>query len=202
MRRGGGNNSQSTAGCCTGAVDHNAPMKRAAREKTAFRPGASARWPALAAGLLWLLAGLSAGYWILLAWGRGPLTAVTGAAAPAVLVDVASVARALGARAPAPAEVAAPAPAVSRYSLQGVVDQPGASGAALIALDGQPPRPYRVGASLDGGLVLQSVGRRSVKLGVSADGPTTVELEVPTPSAAPGVNAPTGVGPTAEAARP
>lgn len=154
-------------------------MKRVAREKTAFRPASSARWPALAAGLLWSLAGLSAGYWILLAWGRSPVTAVAGALPLGVMSDVSNVARALGAAAPAAAAPATSAPAVARYTLLGVVDQPGPPGAALIAIDGQPARPYRVGAALEGGLVLQSVDRRSARLGPAPDGPSTVELSLP-----------------------
>ena len=78
-------------------------MNRAAREKTAFRTGRSAPWPGLVAGLLWLLAGLSAGYWILLALGRSPVTPVAGALPLTMAGDVASVARALGAAAPTPA---------------------------------------------------------------------------------------------------
>ena len=178
-------------------------MNRAAREKTAFRTGRSAPWPGLVAGLLWLLAGLSAGYWILLAWGRSPVTPVAGAVPLAVVSDVASVARALGAAAPTPAaETASTAPAVSRYSLLGVVDQPGHQGAALIALDGQPPRPYRVGASLEGGLVLQSVDRRSARLGATPDGPVMVELTLPAPAVSAGPHVPAGAAPSAAAARP
>lgn len=157
-------------------------MKRSAREKTALRPGPSTRWTALTAGLLWLLAGLSAGYWILLAWGRSPVTAVTGAAPAVAVSDVASVARALGAVPAAPAAGQAPVAAAARYSLLGVADQSGELGSALIAIDGQAPRPYRVGAALDGGLVLQAVARRSVRLGPALQGPSTVELSLPSPA--------------------
>jgi general secretion pathway protein C len=44
-----------------------------------------------------------------------------------------------------------------RYTLLGVVADRQQQGAALIAIDGEPPRPYAVGAQLEGGLVLQSV---------------------------------------------
>ena len=59
------------------------------------------------------------------------------------------------------------------------------AGAALIAVNGQPPRPYRVGASLEGGLVLQAVSRRSARLGASMNGPATVELTLPESAPAP-----------------
>ena len=138
-------------------------------------------WPAVAAGVLWLAAGLSAGYWVLLAWGRTPLTPVSVAPMGAPAVDAALVARALGVLpAVVPTGAAqAPAAAPSRYALLGVVAVGSARGAALIGMDDQPPRPYRVGAVLDGGLVLQSVSRNRVRLGPAVQGPTTVELALP-----------------------
>jgi general secretion pathway protein C len=135
--------------------------------------------PALAAGLLWLAAGLSAGYWVLQAWGRSPVTPVSAVAEPLPQTDVASVARVLGAVPQSQPVAAAPVSVASRLSLLGVVSRPGQRGAALIALDGQPPRPYTVGATLEGGLVLQSVERRSVKLGPERSGPSTLELTLP-----------------------
>jgi len=146
----------------------------------ASAPGGGARLaPALAAGLLWLAAGLSAGYWGLLAWGRSPLTPVAAVAAPQPQTDVAAVARVLGAVPDVQAVVAAPMALASRFRLLGVVSRPGQQGAALIALDGQPPRPYTVGAALEGGLVLQSVDRRAAKLGPERHGPASVELSLP-----------------------
>jgi general secretion pathway protein C len=136
--------------------------------------------PALVAGVLWLAAGLSAGYWVLLAWGRSPVTPVAAVALAPMGSDAAAVARALGAAAPvAAAEAPAPVTAAARYRLLGVVDQAGRNGAALIAIDGQPPKPYTVGAALEGGLVLQSVDRQGVKLGASSAGSATVELSLP-----------------------
>jgi len=145
-------------------------------------------WPAAVAGVLWLAAGLSAGYWVLLALGRTPVTPV--AAAPLALpaVDPAVVARALGLLPTmAVADTAqAPEPTPSRYFLLGVVAVGAEQGAALIGMDGQPPRPYRVGAMLEGGLVLQAVTRTGVRLGPMLQGPATVELALPeTPGTAP-----------------
>jgi general secretion pathway protein C len=52
-------------------------------------------------------------------------------------------------------------------------------GAALIAVDGKPARPFRVGSMLVEGFVLQSVGPRSAALGGSFDGPTALTLQLP-----------------------
>lgn len=133
----------------------------------------------MVAGLLWLAAGLSAGYWVLQALGRSPVTPLTVAPPSAIQVDTVAVARVLGAQPQASATAAAPVSTGTQYNLLGVVAASAAGGAALIAVNGQPPRPYRVGASLEGGLVLQSVSRRSARLGLSMAGPTTVELALP-----------------------
>ncbi len=137
------------------------------------------RTPALVAGLLWLAAGLSAGYWLLQFMGRSPVTPVaTVSTAAAAQPDAAAVARTLGAlpdTVAAPASSAAPPPPM-RYALLGVVATGRDRGAALIAVDSQPPRPYRVGASLEGGLVLQAVTPRAARLGPSLQAPAAVEL--------------------------
>lgn len=173
------------------AVDHNARMRQkpfsqrlvqGSRSVGAGQPPAGTvglrSGPALAAGLLWLAAGLSAGYWFLQARGHGPWMPVQGLAPSAPQADVDSVAEALGAMTVAEQPDAAPAPA-SRLQLLGVVTQGRQQGAALIAVDGQPPRPWRVGAVVEEGLVLQSVGRRTVQLGETRSGPTTMTLEMP-----------------------
>lgn len=143
------------------------------------------RRPTIAAGLLWLAAGLSAGYWVLQVWGRSPVTPVTAMAPTQMVADTAAVARTLGALPAAVPSAAVASAAPPRYNLLGVVAVGTRDGAALIAVDGQPPRPYRVGASLDGGLVLQAVTRRTVRLGPSLEAPSSMELtlpEVTTPS--------------------
>jgi general secretion pathway protein C len=138
-------------------------------------------WPVLAAALFWLGVGLSAGYWVLQAWGRTPVVPVAGAPLLGSEPDSALVARALGVQGPVSVVSEAAAAPASRYSLLGVVASGDSSrqGAALIAVDDQPARPYRVGAVLEGGLVLQSVGRATARLGPSVSGPATVELALP-----------------------
>ena len=140
------------------------------------------RSPALAAVLLWLAAGLSVGYWVLQVAGRSPLTPVAATASLPTAPEPAALARVLGA-APevvAVAEAAVAPPLASRFQLLGVVADGAEGGAALISIDGQPPRPYRVGAVLEGGLVLQSVQRRSVRLvpGGGAGG-APIDLSLP-----------------------
>jgi len=148
-------------------------------ESPAALQTAGRRGPTVAAGLLWLAAGLSAGDWVLLAWGRAPVTPVSVLATEQVSADTVAVARTLGALpAVATAAVAASA-APPRYNLLGVVAVGTRDGAALIAVDGQPPRPYRVGAPLDGGLVLQAVTRGTARLGPTLEAPATVELTLP-----------------------
>lgn len=150
-------------------------------EGAAASGGAPRRAPGLLAVLLWLAAGLSVGYWVLQTLGRSPLTPVAAPAVAPPAPDAASVARVLGAvqvaAVDAPAGV--PPPLASRFQLLGVVAAGGADGAALIAIDGQPPKPYRVGMELDGGVVLESVQRRSVRLVPAGAGASGFELTLP-----------------------
>jgi general secretion pathway protein C len=148
-------------------------------EITPARSAGRKPWPVVLAGLLWLAAGLSAGYWGLQAWGRSPVTPVPALASAPPVVDALLLARALGALpVAAPLAEAAPA-AASRYALQGVVAVGTARGVALIAVDGQPARPFRIGAEVTAGLVLQAVTARQVRLGAAIGGPTAVTLEMP-----------------------
>src|SRR5205085_10798602 len=83
--------------------------------------------------------------------------------------------------APVATVAAAPPPeVVSRFRLTGVMapKRPGAEGVALIAIDGKLPRAFRVGAPIDGELVLQSVSLRTAAIGPSQGKPAVV-LELP-----------------------
>ena len=66
----------------------------------------------------------------------------------------------------------------SRFTLLGVLAGRDSGGAALIAVDGKPARPVRVGGTLEEGLVLQSLSGRTAVLGADRDGPGTVTLEI------------------------
>ena len=63
--------------------------------------------------------------------------------------------------------------------LIGLASQSGDHGAALIAVDGQPPRPVTVGGVVDGDLRLLSVGRRVARLGTGAGDAAALELRLP-----------------------
>ncbi|MEO8542746.1 MAG: type II secretion system protein N [Burkholderiaceae bacterium] len=142
-------------------------------------------WPArLVTFFLWALAALSASYWFTKLTGTSGMSAT----APALTGDAPSVqqndlARVFGpgnpavANAPAAPGVAAPDPA-ARLRLLGVVANRAHSGVALISVDGQPPRPYRVGSALDGGWTLQQVGIRSATLAPTASGAASLTLEL------------------------
>jgi general secretion pathway protein C len=130
--------------------------------------------------LVWALAAASAVYWAL-KFARPP-------AAPAALpiagtqpapADASAVARLLGAV--GATAVVQSVNAASRYVLVGVVASRSSTGAALIAVDGKPARPFRVGAKVDEGLILQSVAPRRAWLGASTDAPASLALEMPLP---------------------
>lgn len=140
------------------------------------------RWSVpVATLLLWALAALSAGWWGL------KMTSSSGAAALAApstarqpeLADPVALGRLLGA---APAQGAGPlaAPSLaSRFVLTGVVAGISGGGTVLLSVDGQPPKPYRVGSPVAEGLVLQSVQGRRASIGASLRGPEVVTLELP-----------------------
>ena len=156
------------------------PGQTSAAPSAAEGRHASAPW---VAGLLWLLAGLSAGYWGLRVSGQGPWVPLAGLPSSLLVAEVDGVARALGASNGADLTTAAAPAAQPRLHLLGVVAQARGAGAALIAVDGQPPKPQMVGATVLDGLVLQAVGHRSARLGASLGGPTTLTLELPATAA-------------------
>ncbi len=67
----------------------------------------------------------------------------------------------------------------SRFALLGVVASRGNQGAALIAVDGKPPRPFRIGATVEEGYVLKFIDKRKAELAARVDGPSLVTLELP-----------------------
>ena len=91
-------------------------------------------------------------------------------------VDVSAAARSLGA---APVQAVAAPTLASRFQLQGVMAGGPNAGAALIAVDGKPAKPYRVGAVVADGWVLQSAEGRRISLGAVMDGAQTLVLELP-----------------------
>lgn len=137
--------------------------------------------------VLWALAALCAVYWGL---RMGAARALPAGAAPVAQmpepVNPQSVARLLGGQ---PITEAAPAES-GRLVLQGVVSGASGAGAALIAVDGEPARPFRVGSSVQGDLWLQSLQARQARLGPGLRGATTVILELPPQEDAIGLSRP------------
>ena len=91
-------------------------------------------------------------------------------------VNTAAVAQTLGA---APVQAVAAPTLPSRFQLLGVMAGDASQAAALIAVDGQAAKPFRVGAVVADGWVLQSAQGRRVSLGASANGAQTLVLELP-----------------------
>lgn len=145
----------------------------------------SARWWT---GGVWALVAASAFYWgfkVLVTAAPAPAHTQTAAAAPTTRADLGVV---LGTDPPPPVAAAqAPTAASSRFQLIGVLSPRPAhaakEGLALIAVDGKPPKAFRVGAVVDGANVLQSVATRGATLG-PRDGAAMVALTLAPPTAA------------------
>ncbi|MEJ6021068.1 type II secretion system protein N [Ramlibacter sp. PS4R-6] len=136
------------------------------------------RWAVAGATfVVWGLVAASAVYWGMKLSSAGSGSPVAPIARSAAVPDPAATARLLGA---APGAAAAPIASLSsRFALQGVVAEPDGGGAALIAVDGKPPKPYRVGAPIDENLVLKSVDPRRATLAANLQAPPAVTLELP-----------------------
>ena len=143
----------------------------------------AARWFSF---VIWAAVAATAAAWalrLLVPSPAAPLHASTVDMAPSARGDLT---RLFGVDAVPVAAVAA-APADSRFRLIGVAaPRSTGEGLALIAVDGKPPRAYRVGAAVDGDTVLQAVRARGATLGLRG-GPAMVTLEIPPlPAAATG----------------
>ncbi len=147
------------------------------------------RWPSrIAAFALWALAALSAVYWLLKVLGVSEAPVTAGAiSAEAPAANVQHLALALG---PDPAAgIAAAAPGApppqqaqdprARMRLLGVVAGRRSGGVALISIEGQPPRAYRVGSPVDAGHTLTRVATRSATLSPAQPGGQAFTLELP-----------------------
>ena len=134
-------------------------------------------WLRIATLLVAGAAAASAAYWML----KWTTPAAAPPSPPVVFSmrqpDPQGVARLLGGGGHA-ALSAAPDPA-SRFKLTGVVANRSHGGYALISIDGKPSLNYRVGAAVDGNLLLQSVTKRSARLAARLDAPTSLTLELP-----------------------
>jgi general secretion pathway protein C len=157
-------------------MNHNPLMLRYSPSfASAFSASSRAALPA-ATLLVWGAVAFSAVTWGL-RWSATDAAPSNATAAAQALpeVDVSAAARSLGA---APVQVATAPTLASRFQLQGVMAGGPNAGAALIAVDGKPAKPYRVGAVVADGMVLQLAQGRRISLGASMDGPQTLVLEL------------------------
>lgn len=128
--------------------------------------------------MLAAIAAASVGYWVL-TWPTP--TGTTRAVAPEPVtppIDTAKVAQLLGANPNASGAQAPTVSAQSKYKLLGLIAEGARGGSALIAIDGEPAKPYRVGEHLSDNMVLKSVKARSATLaaGLQDNGGVTLEL--------------------------
>ena len=126
-------------------------------------------------------AAVSLGYWAL-KWPVAKHSDRFAAPQPAPLaIDGVRLAQLLGfsGTATTGGALASSANAASRFKLLGVIAQGSKHGSALIAVDGELAKPYRVGDSVAEGMLLQSVKGRSVTLAPDMNGNQGVILEMP-----------------------
>ena len=139
-------------------------------------------WPGAWAALLGCAAAASVVFWVLKFPSgsevlNAPVVQSAGQATAALAVQPSiHRARALGVQAPAPEVSIAQ---TSRFQLWGVVAGASGQGSALIAVDGQPPRAFRVGQTVTEGVVLQGLGPKQAQLGATVQGAPLFSLNLP-----------------------
>ena len=127
--------------------------------------------------LVWLLVGLCAAYWAFKFVTTKSVTATAAVSRPTVEVDSKAIAKMLGATDGA----AKPAVTVAstKFVLFGLAATEAGRGVALIALDGKPAKPYRVGSLVADDLLLKSISKTGVVLAASLQSPDGVTLDLP-----------------------
>jgi len=132
------------------------------------------------------LAAASMGFWVL-KWPTTPqIPAPDTAYVKPPSIDTAKVAGLLGARASdsQAAQRGSAANSTAGLKLMGIIatahpERRGATGSALIAVEGAPARPYRVGQQVSADLTLRAVQARSITLAPSSGAAATLTLELP-----------------------
>lgn len=128
--------------------------------------------------MIWLTVGLCSAYWAFKFVTTKPVEATAALAAHAVVVDSKAVAKLLGATDNAAAKPLN-TPASTKFVLFGLVSTARGQGVALIALDGKPAKPYRVGSMVADDLVLKSISKTGAMLAASTTAADGVILELP-----------------------
>ena len=142
----------------------------------------SSRWTGF---FIWALVAASAAFWgIKVFAATRPVP--PGAQAPQAVAANGPMVRLFGAVVVAAQAAPVSHPESERFQLVGVIAPPGGAaqgGFAIITLDGQPARTWRVGATVDGNTSLLSVSKRGAEFGPPG-GPTAFTLQLPEPSTA------------------
>lgn len=142
----------------------------------------------MSALLVWALAAAGAVFWGVRGFAAGkPVPPGTPMAMPAPVVTNGPLVKLFGL--PPRAVEAAPevAPEESRFKLLGVVAPKhagSAGGVAVIAVDNQPAKHFRVGTAIDGDAVLLAVSARGAEVGPRG-GPAAFDLQLPDPESLP-----------------
>jgi general secretion pathway protein C len=138
----------------------------------------SSRWTGF---IIWALVAASAAFWGLRIFAATRPLPLEARVPSRPVASNSPLTRLFGAL-PEPEAASAPPPESDRFALQGVIAE-GAQGVAIVSIDGQPPRPWRVGSALEGDTTLISVTRRTAAFGPRG-GPASFTLELPEPTAA------------------
>jgi general secretion pathway protein C len=127
-------------------------------------------------GLVWALAAASIVFWVLM-WPtqQTAMALAPTAADQTTQATQAQTAKALGDA--ADPKTHAVQPASSQFKLMGVIASPTGQGSALIATDGQAPKAYRAGQTVQDGWTLVSLTPRQARL-KSATAQVTLDLPV------------------------
>ena len=138
----------------------------------------SSRWTGF---FVWALVAATAVFWGLRIFAATRPLPVEARLPARLLASNTPMTRLFGALPQADEPAAAPAES-ERFTLQGVIAE-GSDGIALVSIDGQPPKPWRVGAAVEGDTMLLGVTRRGAQFGPRG-GPASFTLELPLPVAA------------------
>ena len=142
----------------------------------------SSRWTGF---FIWALVAASTAFWgVKIFAATRPVP--PGAQAPQAVAANGPMERLFGAVAVQATAVPAAHPESERFQLVGVIAPPNGTaqgGFAVIALDGQPARTWRVGSLVDGNTSLLAVSKRGAEFGPQG-GPTAFTLQLPEPAAA------------------
>jgi len=142
----------------------------------------SSRWTGF---FVWALVAAVTAFWAMKIFAA-TRPVPSGAQAPQVVAANGPMERLFGAVVVPTALANTPAPESSRFQLVGVIAPPAGTaqgGYAVVSLDNQPARTWRVGATIDGNTSLLSVSKRGADFGPQG-GPTAFSLQLPEPAAA------------------